>query len=213
MRVLALSGSLRRDSFNTALVRAAMEVAPPGLEIELYEGIAELPHYDADLDIDEVPEAVAELRKRIAAADGLLLATPEYNNSVPGVLKDAIDWASRPFRESALWGKPALVVGTSTNAYGAMLAHADLRKILARAGARVCDGGLSLPKARDSFDAVGRLVDDHARARLAELLGELKREGAAREAAPSGSSTSVELAEALPADQRSTALARVPYAG
>ena len=186
MRVLALSGSLRRDSFNTALVRAAIEVAPPGLDIELYEGIAELPHYDADLDGDEAPEAVAELRERIAAADGLLLATPEYNNSVPGVLKDAVDWASRPFRESALWGKPALVIGTSTNAYGAMLAHADLRKILARAGARVCDGGLSLPKARDSFDAVGRLVDDDARARIAALLAELEREGAAREAAPSG---------------------------
>lgn len=173
MRVLALSGSLRRESFNTALARAAGEVAPPHVEIELYEGLGDLPHYDADIDVGDGPDAVADLRAHILAADALLFATPEYNGSIPGVLKNAVDWASRPARQGALQGKPAFVIGTSTGAYGALWAQAELRKSLGIAGARVLEEGLAVPKARESFDADGRLVDPFARARLAELLAEL----------------------------------------
>src|SRR5207253_1140517 len=98
VRILAISGSLRADSYNTALARAAVELAPAGVEIELYSRLGEIPPYDADVDDDEAPEPVEDLRKRIASADAVLFVTPEYNGSVPGVLKNAIDWASRPPR-------------------------------------------------------------------------------------------------------------------
>jgi chromate reductase, NAD(P)H dehydrogenase (quinone) len=173
MRVLAFSGSLRKESFNTGLVRAATEVAPPGVEIELYDRLGALPHYDADLDVGDGPPAVADLRERIAQADALLFATPEYNGSIPGVLKNAVDWASRPRGNAALWGKPALVIGTSTGAYGGLWAQSELRKVLGIAGARPMEDGLAAPRANESFDAEGRLFDPSARSRLAGLLGEL----------------------------------------
>ena len=173
MSVLAFSGSLRKDSFNTALLRAAAEVAPPEVEIEIYDGLGDLPHYDADLDLDECPTAVTDLRERIAAADALLFASPEYNGSIPGLLKNAVDWASRPRGEAALWGKPALVIGTSTGAFGGLWAQAELRKVLGIAGARPLEEGLAVPRATQSFDEAGRLVDPAARSRLANLLGEL----------------------------------------
>ena len=173
MRVLAFSGSLRKESFNTGLVRAAAEVAPAGVEIELYDGLGALPHYDADLDVGDGPATVAELRERIVDADALLFASPEYNGSIPGVLKNAVDWASRPRGESALRGKPALVIGTSTGAYGGLWAQAELRKVLGIAGARPLEEGLAVPRAGQSFDADCRLLDASARSRLAALVGEL----------------------------------------
>ena len=102
MRILAISGSLRRESYNTRLIRAASEFAPPGIELELYDGLASLPPYDADLDAEPAPAAVRDLRERISAADGILISTPEYNGSIPGQLKNAVDWASRPFPDSPL---------------------------------------------------------------------------------------------------------------
>src|SRR2546423_4403575 len=136
MRLLAISGSLRRDSHNTKLLRAAEELLGPGVEFDLYGELELVPPYNEDRDGDEAPPGAARLRARIAAADALLIATPEYNASVPGQLKNAVDWASRPVRAGALRGKPVVVVGASTGFYGGVLAQAELRQGLATAGAR-----------------------------------------------------------------------------
>ena len=170
MRILALSGSLRRESYNTRLLRAASELAPPGVEVELYEGLASLPPYDADIDVDPVPAAVRDLRGRIAAADGLLISSPEYNGSFPGQLKNAIDWASRPFPESSLRNKPIALAGATPGAYGAMWAQTDLRRVLGIAGARVVGEELPVAHAPTRFDDEGRLIDPEVRAHLIEHL-------------------------------------------
>src|SRR6516164_8753219 len=120
LRILGISGSLRRGSHNTNLLRAAAELLPPGVELEVYDGLRELPPYDPDLDVDPAHPAVARLRDDIAAADGVLIATPEYNGSIPGVLKNALDWASRPFPDNALRGRPIAVLGASTGLFGAV---------------------------------------------------------------------------------------------
>jgi chromate reductase len=184
MRILAISGSLRRESHNTRLLRHLAEQAPPGIEIELWEGLRSIPPYDEDEDREPAPAAVAELRAAIAAADGLLFATPEYNSSVPGVLKNAIDWASRPRASTPLQGKPAAVIGATTGRFGAVWAQAELRKVLASAGARVIDRDLPLAQAHLAFDESGSLIDpghgDRGREILAELAAEVERD---REAA------------------------------
>ncbi|MEX1358355.1 MAG: NADPH-dependent FMN reductase [Gaiellaceae bacterium] len=173
MRILAISGSLRRDSYNTALLREAAELAPAGVELELYEGLELLPPYNEDVDGDDPPAEGARLRQAIEAADGLLIATPEYNGSIPGQLKNAVDWASRPARSGAIWGKPVAVVGATTGSYGAVWAQADLRRSLGVAGARVLEVELPLAKAHERFDDQGRLEDDQLRERLAEIVREL----------------------------------------
>src|SRR5207253_5104999 len=159
MRILGVSGSLRESSYNTSLLRAAAEAAPDGVELELWAGLAELPLYDEALDGDNAPEPVRRLREAWGEADAILFATPEYNGSVPGGLKNAIDWASRPVRAGALTGKTVAVVGASTGQFGAMWAQADLRKILGTAGARVVGDELPVTRAHEKFDATGRLLD------------------------------------------------------
>ena len=114
MRVLAISGSLRHGSYNTALLREAAELVPAGVELELYEGLELLPPYNEDDDVEDGPVEGSRLRAAIEGADALLIATPEYNGSIPGQLKNAVDWASRPARAGALWGKPVAVVGATT---------------------------------------------------------------------------------------------------
>jgi chromate reductase, NAD(P)H dehydrogenase (quinone) len=173
MRVLAISGSLRAGSHNTALLRAAASVAPEGVELELFDGLELVPPYNEDHDTDVPPEPVDLLRQRIAGADAVLFATPEYNGTVPGQLKNAIDWASRPFGRSALWGKPVAVIGASTSEYGALWAQADLRKTLGISGARVLDAELPVGKAQERLSADGELDDDETRERLVELLEQL----------------------------------------
>jgi chromate reductase len=173
MRILAISGSLRRDSYNTALLREAVELAPAGVELELYEGLELLPPYNEDVDGPEPPAEAVRLRTAVEAADGLLIATPEYNGSVPGQLKNAVDWASRPARASAIWGKPVAVVGATTGSYGAVWAQADLRRSLGIAGARVLELELPVAKAQERFDERGRLRDDPLRERLGEIVREL----------------------------------------
>ena len=173
MRILAISGSLRRDSYNTALLREAAELAPAGVELELYEGLELLPPYNEDLDGDRPPSEGARLREAIAAADGLLIATPEYNGSIPGQLKNAVDWTSRPARAGAIWGTPVAVVGATTGSYGAVWAQADLRRSLGIAGARVLEVELPVAKAHQRFDDQGRLEDDQLRERLTEIVREL----------------------------------------
>ena len=158
MRILAVSGSLRAGSFTTGLLRAALEAAPDGVELELWEGTGELPLYDEDLETD-VPESVRRLREDWAAADAILFATPEYNGSVPGGLKNAIDWASRPRLEAVLRNKPVAVVGASTGQFGALWAQQDLKRILGIAGARVVGTEIPVARAHERFDAEGRLLD------------------------------------------------------
>ena len=179
MRVLAIPGSLRADSYNGALARAAAELAPAGVEVEVYEDLALVPPYDADADGEFPPAAVTELRERIAGADTLLFVTPEYNGSIPGVLKNAIDWASRPPRGgAAIWGKTAAIAGATTGQYGAIWAQQDLRRVLGIAGARVVASDLPVARAQDVFDATGRLVDPHVAERLREHLLALAVEAA-----------------------------------
>jgi chromate reductase len=173
MRILAISGSLRHDSHNTRLLRHLAEQAPQGVEIELWDGLRAIPPYDQDEDVEPAPAAVAELREAIAEADGLLFATPEYNSSVPGALKNAIDWASRPRATTPLQDKPAAVVGASTGSFGAVWAQAELRKVLSSTGARVLDLELPLAKAHEAFDHSGRLIQVPAGARAEEILAAL----------------------------------------
>jgi len=179
MRILAVSGSLRAESYNSALARTAVELAPAGVDIEVYEDLALLPPFDDDLDGEDPPAPVADLRARIAEADALLFLTPEYNGSIPGVLKNAIDWASRPPRGgAALWGKTAAVAGATTGQYGAIWAQQDLRRVLGIAGARVVEGELPVARAQDVFDDAGDLLDEGVAARLAGHLAALVAEAA-----------------------------------
>jgi len=174
MKILAISGSLRAASHNTALLRAAAALTPEGTAIELYEGLAELPPYNEDHDTDLGPAEVRRLRDAIAGADAVLFATPEYNGTMPGQLKQAVDWASRPYgRESSLWGKPAAVIGASVTDYGALWAQDHLRKALGIAGARVLEAELPVGQAAARFDEAGQLVDEETRERLAEILSAL----------------------------------------
>jgi chromate reductase, NAD(P)H dehydrogenase (quinone) len=172
MHILALSGSLRRESFNTALAHAARELAPEGVEVEVYDGLGLIPHYDQDLDHEdvEVPEPVADLRRRIEDAGALLFVTPEYNGSTTGVLKNAIDWASARHRGSWLRNKTVAVAGATTGQYGAIWAQQDLKRILGIAGARVVGDELPVSTAHERFDAHGRLVDPLLAERLRNHL-------------------------------------------
>jgi chromate reductase len=160
MRVLGISGSLRRDSYNTKLLREAGEMlSRRGVEFELYQDLKQVPPYDEDDDHDSAPPAAAHLRAAVAGADGLLFSTPEYNSSIPGQLKNAVDWLSRPVGKGAIANKPAAVVGASTGMFGAVWAQAELRKVLAAAHARVVDGEVPIGHAHTRFDPDGELND------------------------------------------------------
>jgi chromate reductase len=173
MKVLGISGSLRSDSHNGKLLRAAAELFPNDVEVEIWDGLRDVPPYDEDDDGAEAPAAVARLRTAIAGADGLFFATPEYNSSIPGVLKNALDWASRPKASAALMNKPAAVVGASTGAFGAVWAQAELRKVLAATGARVVEGELALGHAHERFDEGGQLADANLLEELQEVVDAL----------------------------------------
>jgi chromate reductase len=173
MRLLGISGSLRHGSYNTALLREAAEVVPAEVELELYEGLELLPPYNEDEDGEDGPVEGARLRAAIEGADALLIATPGYNGSIPGQLKNAVDWASRPAGAGALWGKPVAVVGATTGSYGAIWAQADLRRSLGIAGARVLEAELPVARAHERFDGEGSLLDEQLRERLAGMVREL----------------------------------------
>jgi chromate reductase, NAD(P)H dehydrogenase (quinone) len=178
MRVLGISGSLRCGSFNTALLRHAGELFKAECtEFEIYDGLRDLPAYDEDFDAREAPNAVARIRATVRESDAVLFATPEYNSSIPGVLKNAVDWLSRPsLAECALRGKPVAVVGASTGAFGAVWAQAELRKVLGATGARVIEGEVALGRAMDRFDAEGRLNDESFADEVRELVDGLLAE-------------------------------------
>jgi chromate reductase len=151
MKILGVSGSTRAESLNTALLREAAKLAPSGVELELWDGLADLPIYDQDLEGD-VPESVRRLREDWSSADAILFATPEYNGSVPGGLKNAVDWASRPKGEAPLLNRTVAVVGASQGQFGALWAQQDLRRILGIAGARVVGDPVPVSKAHEGFD-------------------------------------------------------------
>jgi chromate reductase len=176
MKILGISGSLRRDSHNANLLRAAAELLPDGFELELWDGLKAVPPYDADDDVEPVAEGVARLRAAFSEADAILFATPEYNSSVPGQLKNALDWASRPIATNVLRNKQVAVVGASTGAFGAVWAQAELRKVLAAMGARVVEGEVVVGHAQERFHEDGGLVDRELREQLASLVGALAGE-------------------------------------
>ena len=186
--VLLVSGSLRRGSYNSALLRDAANALPNGVGHAWLDGLAELPHYREG---GPAPAAVERLRRTIAAADGVLIATPEYNGSIPGGLKNAVDWASRPFPDNAWHDKPVAVIGASTGIFGAVWAQAQLRKSLGIAGARVLDAELAVGGAQGAFLPSGVLRDPGLatglRAVVAALVDALPPPDAEAAAVPSQS--------------------------
>jgi chromate reductase len=172
MRILGISGSLRRDSHNTRLLRGVASLLPEGVELELFEQLGAIPPYSED-DEHETPPAVAALKAAIAGSDAVLVATPEYNASIPGVLKNAIDWVSRPVADTPLLGKPVAVIGASTSLFGAVWAQAETRKVLSTIGARVVDRELPVPEAEETLGGDGLPRDPDARELLDATLTEL----------------------------------------
>ena len=181
MRILALSGSLRADSWNTTLLRAAAELLPPEVELVLHEGLEAIPAFDEDHEHDP-HGAVHALRDAIRGADAVLVSTPEYNHSLPGGLKNALDWVSRPTATNALRGKPVAVVGASVGLFGAVWAQAEVRKVLGAIGAKPLEAELPVGQAAQHFDGDGRLTTPELREELTALLEELV--AAARTALP-----------------------------
>jgi chromate reductase, NAD(P)H dehydrogenase (quinone) len=173
MRVLAIAGSLRHDSYNRRLLQAAAAEAAPEMALHIWDGLAFVPPFNEDLEAAPPPSAVADLRRAIEAADTVLIATPEYNGSVPGQLKNALDWVSRPFRSNPFRDLPVAVIGASPSPRGAASAQAELQKVLRVIGARVVGPEFAVSRVHERFGADGRLSDDVVRARLRELLADL----------------------------------------
>jgi chromate reductase len=172
MRILGISGSLRSDSHTTELLRAAATQLPSGVEFELYDGLRAIPPFDEDEESNP-PAAVVALREKIAEVDAVLFATPEYNHSIPGHLKNALDWVSRPMATNSLRNKPVAVIGASTGMFGAVWAQAELRKVLAAIGARVVDRELPVPTADEIVRDPVALESSGTHSLLVGLLAEL----------------------------------------
>jgi chromate reductase len=173
VRVLGISGSLRAGSYNRALLRAAGELAPSGIELTELD-LSPIPFYDGDVEAAGDPEAVADMRRAVREADALLLATPEYNRGTSGVLKNALDWLSRPALASVLRWKPVGIVGASSGRGGTRRAQQQVREALAFPGARVLEQPeIAVPLAWEHFDAEGRLTSEETQAALTALLGGL----------------------------------------
>jgi chromate reductase len=174
MQVLGISGSLRRESLNSSLLRAAAERMPAGAELVVFERLAEVPPYDEDFDVEPAPEPVRELRAAVRDADAVLVATPEYNHSIPGQLKNALDWVSRPAGRSALSGKPAAVIGASKGMFGAVWSQAETRKVLGAMGGRVLEAELPVARAHELVAGGGELeLPPQQSEQLEEILAEL----------------------------------------
>jgi chromate reductase len=175
MLILGIAGSVRRGSYNRRLLRAAGQVLPPGVDLVEWEGLERLPIFNEDRETSP-PASVEDLFAAIEEADGLLIATPEYNASVPGGLKNALDWASRPFPDNVLRDKPSAVIGASTGLFGAVWAQAEVRKVLKASGAHVLESELPVGMAYAAFADDDTLADPELNARLGEVLGDLLRE-------------------------------------
>jgi chromate reductase len=171
MKVLGISGSLREGSHNTALLRAAQRLAPEGMQLELNDELELIPPYNEDRDGDAAPAAATRMRELVAGANAVLFATPEYNGSTPGQLKNALDWLSRPRGgDAAIFGKTAAVIGATTGAYGGVWAQADLRKSLGIAGARLVQAELAIGHAGGHLYADGEIADADTHEKLAQVL-------------------------------------------
>jgi chromate reductase len=176
MRILGISGSLRRDSYNTALLRHAGKLfEAEGAQFELYTGLRDVPPFDEDQEVN-APEVVDRLRATIANADGVFFVTPEYNSSIPGVLKNALDWVSRPIATNTIRNKPVAVIGASTGGFGAVWSQAELRKVLGAMGARVVDGEVAVGHAMERFNSEGRLNDPNLEEQVREVVQQLLAE-------------------------------------
>jgi len=173
MRVLGVSGSLRRGSLNGALLRAAAERLPGGAELVEFERLAEVPPYDEDVELEGAPAVVEELRAAVREADAVLIATPEYNHSVPGWLKNVLDWVSRPAGQSALNGKPAAAIGASRGMFGAVWAQAELGKVLGALGGRVVEAELPVGRAHEQLIDGELQLTPRQSEQLEEILAEL----------------------------------------
>jgi chromate reductase len=169
MDILMLVGSLRADSWTARLTEATARLLPADARARVYDGIGELPHYDQDLDTDQPPAAVIAFREAVARADGLVVATPEYNGSMPGVLKNAIDWASRPRGASSLAGKPAAVISVSPSPRGAQWAREEAEKVLRVAGAVPLEQSLGVPSVHAAV-IDGELADTDVEHALSDLM-------------------------------------------
>jgi chromate reductase len=175
MRILGISGSVRRGSHNRRLLRAAGNSLPSGVELVEWETVAALPIFDEDLELTP-PGSVVEFLDAIEEADAILIATPEYNASVPGGLKNALDWASRPFPDNVLRDKPSAVIGASTGLFGAVWSQSEVRKALNASGAHVLESELPVGLADTAFADDDTLADPELAARLRDVLTDLVRE-------------------------------------
>ncbi len=175
VRILALVGSLRAGSHNRQLAEAAVKLAPEGAEIELFEGLADIPFYNEDIDVEgDVPAAATRLREAVAGVDALLLFSPEYNGTIPAVLKNAIDWLSRPFGASSISAKPLAVVGTAYGQFGGVWAQDETRKAAGIAGAKVLEVvKLSIPGSIVRFAETHPSDDAEVTAQLTEVIAKL----------------------------------------
>ncbi|WNM33203.1 NAD(P)H-dependent oxidoreductase [Streptomyces sp. Li-HN-5-11] len=175
VRILALVGSLRAGSHNRQLAEAAVKLAPEGAEVEVFDGLAEVPFYNEDIDVEgSVPAPAARLREAAKAADAFLLFSPEYNGTIPAVLKNAIDWLSRPYGAGAFGGKPVAVVGTAFGQYGGVWAQDDTRKAVGIAGGKVIeDIKLSIPGSLTRFAETHPADDVEVAAQLTEVVARL----------------------------------------
>ena len=172
--VCGIAGSLRQGSYNRALLRAAQELVPEGMEIRIFDRMAEIPPFNQDVEAQGDPEAVQALKQAIRMADALLIATPEYNHGVPGVLKNAIDWASRPPRDSVLAGKPAAIFGASPGITGTARAQSQLRQAFVFTNTpALTQPEILVYRAHEKFDAQGRLTDEKTREFIGKLLRQL----------------------------------------
>ena len=171
LRVLGIAGSLRAGSYNRALIRMAAEVAPPGVEMRLYEGLGSIPPYNADVEAKGDPDSVVAFKTAIGEADALLIATPEYNYGVPGVLKNAIDWASRPSGKSVLNRKPAAIMGATPGATGTARGQLALRQSFVFTETYVLlRPEVLVARAHEKFDAQGRVTDEGTRKLVRQLV-------------------------------------------
>jgi chromate reductase len=182
-RVLALSGSLRSGSYSSAILRDAARRAGDELELILYDGLRNIPPFDEDIEGDGANDpAVVHLKQAFADADAVLIATPEYNGSVSGVLKNALDWVSRPFDTNPLRGKPVAIISSSTGSFGGLWAQNDLRRILGTIGARVIDETVTVPHVHTLVDEAGALghaeTSESLEGVLESLRGEIERQAA-----------------------------------
>jgi chromate reductase len=171
--VLGIVGSLRRDSLNGLLVSRAEALVGEGVAFDTFAELGSIPHFNEDTEGELTPPAVGELRERIGRAGAIVIATPEYNSAMPGALKNALDWASRPPGESILADKPAAVIGASPGRFGAQRAQADVRRVLTAIGAEVLEDELPVARAHEAFDEHGALRDEELDRRLAALLSSL----------------------------------------